>query len=264
MPPEGYRVRVGNRSAPRSATSPVVNVTTAKNYVGTFFENLAGAVLGAEEWPQGLGYIGHAGMHEPDLLLRDRAEIVEVKAARRSFKFHVCRAQLQAYEHATQTAAGPIDFPAVSYAFVSYQPKHKLTAYPRLGGLIDALAASIDYLAVLDISVVRAIGARFGCSKGYTTPLSPVLGKWEELFRVTPTRVRPFVDAPEEALAAYGLAATDYEIERHPAVSVDVSTAWPEASVRLFPYVRIMTPRTRRWEGPLIGASRPLIGDILW
>lgn len=257
-----YRVRVGNRAQRRGPSDPVPNETTAKSYVGTFFEDVASAVLNAEEWPQGAGFIGETGSHEPDLLLRDCAGIAEVKAARRSFKFHVDAAQLHAYEAAAASRAGPIPHPTVSYVFVSYQVKWKLAKYKRLGDLIDALAGGVEYLAVLDVAAVRAIGDRFGCSKGYTTPLSDMLGKWEQNYRVTPTRIRPFVEDPASALAEYGL--TGWTVDTVSAVEVDVSAAWPGAIVKPFPFVRVAPPRmASRWDGPIVGASAPLF-DVQW
>lgn len=257
----------------RSASDVVANETSAKSFVGSFFEDVAGAVLGTELWPQRYGIHDGSFVFNPDLLDRANAGFVEVKACRRGFKYHVACAQLHAYERAQHRDDVPVPRPRVTYMFVTYDVDRKLGKFRRLGELVDALAAGIEYAVAMDVELVRVLADRWGKSKGYVTPLSDMLGKWDELYRLTAARLRPFSLDPEAALLSVGEDVARWNVERLDGgvgVEVDVSPAWPGTVVRPFPVARISQRRPAcRWDGPLRGEPETLfgsesLGEPLW
>ncbi len=186
----------------------------AKSVIGTFIEVLAATMVGAVPWPARTAFkvpdVSYAFTEEPyelepDMVVRENATLIEAKAAVMSYYLHVHVDQFQAYEWIRRRATRPAYRPRVAYALFGYRLPKKCGKYRTAHELLRDLVNGIEVGAVLDADVIGWMGAKYGQTRGYWTPLSHQYGGWNPVFKITPSRVLPFALDPAAALAETGL-----------------------------------------------------------
>lgn len=149
----------------------------------------------------------------PDLWWPQESAIVEVKSCIGGRKYYVTRRQLMAYRHLRIAAREPIRSPRVYYAFVDME--HPLAEVPEgkarnaklkrstAGEILSRL--QIRSATLVDLSVVWAWCEKLGSNgRDFRTPLSPLLGLYEEYYRLTPRRISDYLVSYDYSSYAWG------------------------------------------------------------
>lgn len=178
-----------------------IGACAGRVHIGRWAEKWVGSHLpGSRDWPDSLPYtVPHiqdainpkeAYSFYPDLWWPAHRALVEVKAGIR--RYYVTRRQLLGYQYLLDSS--PIQGIRVYYAFVPYQLQKKMVKYSltRLEGEFSASMGGPPTL--LDLGLVSKLAEESGFwGKDTVTPLSHLLGAWEDYARITPTKLQAFL-----------------------------------------------------------------------
>ena len=211
----------------------------ARGKIGTLAADLVQSVLpNSRRWPRThpipCPFDDQDGYVYPDLFWKDQTAMVEVKAGIK--RFYVRVTQHRSYDWIRDNGTLPVYRPRLFYAFVHYKPAGRVGDMQEKD-LTYKFESMVKSILILDSRIVDYLAIDFGdYGKDWSTPLSERMGgAWTNLYRITPARLRPFLDCP---------------VEDVPSTVGTRVVGWPEFS--RFP-TRVLTHqrRPRRWHGAL-------------
>jgi len=217
---------------------------SGRTVVGDTCEAHVARLLGARRWPDwpllpvprtvARDDDGDDFLLRPDLFWPAETALVEVKAG--IAKFYVTVVQHAAYGWLRDHGVGPVRQPRVYYAFVAYRTERKVGARRSVRDLEADVVNGIRFVLVLDSRLVDVLAADFGShGRDWTTPLSPMLGKWRDHYFFTPGKLEWLLSASRDDLTGRfggGIRRTAIN-SGPPAVIIGIKR------------------RSRRWLGPL-------------
>lgn len=197
-----------------------LNVQSAKNVVGAFYESLASYLFHAERWEGGSIYAWESDMLRedepppksryrpegdvptsltPDLLRPEDCTFIEVKGgnSRSTYKSFTWQAEL--YDRIRRHATLPIYRPRVEYAFFLHNVLGMTKGCRTVGKLVSALARNTELCVLLDLDLVLKFEEWCGVVS-YGDPEDPESYYYAPFYKLKPNQLRGLVRHPRECL----------------------------------------------------------------